>query len=102
MLVEELDAAQPNRECAERRLLVVLEVEQVLAQFFFVDTIGGLALVLRQLPHGAVTGESRYVNQDNTLAKSPALTRAQRGRLDPLVRPPLPIARVLHAYNGLR
>ena len=56
MLVEELDAAQRDRECAERRLLVVLEVEQVLAQFFFVDAIGGLALVLRQLPHGAHVG----------------------------------------------
>ena len=56
VMVDELDGAQRDRECAGIRLLVVFEVEKVLAQFFFADAVGRLAVVLRQLPHGAHVG----------------------------------------------
>jgi hypothetical protein len=38
----------------------------------------------------AVTGKARHVNQNDALAEGPALTRAKRGRLHPLVRPRRP------------
>ncbi len=56
MLEEELDAAQSDGEGTGRNLFVVFEIEKVLAQFFFADLRRGLAIVLRQLPHGEHVG----------------------------------------------
>jgi hypothetical protein len=56
MLIEELDAVERDVQGAASGLFVILEVKEVLAQFFFVDAIRGLAIVLCQLSHSAHVG----------------------------------------------
>jgi len=52
VLEEELDATQRNRARAPRVLLDMLDVEEILAEFFLGDHVGGLVIVLSQLPYG--------------------------------------------------
>ena len=48
-LVEELDAAQGDGDGAALELALVLEVEEVAAEFFFIDQVRGSVVVLGQL-----------------------------------------------------
>jgi hypothetical protein len=50
LLVEELDAAQGNRDGSSLELALVLEVEEVAAKLFFVDLLRGSSVVLGELP----------------------------------------------------
>jgi hypothetical protein len=52
ILEEELDATPCNRARAPRVRLDMLEVEEILAEFFLGDHVGGLVIVLSQLPYG--------------------------------------------------
>ena len=52
MFVEELDAAQCDGAGAAGGVLDVLEVEEVVAQFFLCDPFWGLMVMFRQLAHG--------------------------------------------------
>ena len=56
MLIEELDAVERDVQGAASGLFVILEVKEVLAQFFFVDAIRGLPIVRRQLPYSSHIG----------------------------------------------
>lgn len=51
LFAEALDATQGNRARAPRVLLDILEVEEILSEFFLGDHVRGGALVLRQLAH---------------------------------------------------
>jgi hypothetical protein len=53
MLVKELDATQSNRAGTARSLLLVFEVEEILAQFFLGDAIRGFVVVFGQLSYSA-------------------------------------------------
>src|SRR3989442_14477347 len=48
---EELDPAQRNGAPAPRPLLNILDVEEILPQFFLGDQVGGFLVVLGELAH---------------------------------------------------
>jgi hypothetical protein len=52
MLEEELDAAKRDGTCTARVSLDILEVEEVLGEFFLGDQIGRFVIVLGQLARG--------------------------------------------------
>ena len=53
LFVEELDAAERDGGRGPGKLLLVGEIEKVLAQFFLAELIGTAAVILGQLPDGA-------------------------------------------------
>ena len=67
VLEEELDATQGNRARAPRVLLDILDVEEILSEFFLGDHVWGLVIVLRQLAH------SPDVHLLRTLRQAPEL-----------------------------
>jgi hypothetical protein len=54
--VEELDAAQGNLRRGCRDTQFILQVQEVLSQFFYIDSIGGFLMVLCQSAHSAQVG----------------------------------------------
>jgi hypothetical protein len=52
VFIEKLDAAQGHGTGTARVVLDVLEIEEVVTEFFLRDAVGGLVLVLRQLADG--------------------------------------------------
>ena len=58
---EELDAAQGDGRAPARVLLDILDVEEILSEFFLGDLVWGLVRVLRQLPHSPDGPSPAYV-----------------------------------------
>jgi hypothetical protein len=52
VLIEKLEAAQGDGTRAARVVLDVLEIEEVVTAFFLRDAVGGLVVMVRQLPDG--------------------------------------------------
>ena len=52
VLIEKLDTAQGDGTSAARVMPDVFEIEEVVAQFFLGDAVGGLVAMLRQLADG--------------------------------------------------
>jgi hypothetical protein len=52
VFVEELEAAQGDGGAAARPVFHILDVEKVLSQFFVIDLIRGLAIMLGELSDG--------------------------------------------------
>jgi hypothetical protein len=64
---KELDTGAGDAKRVGGNLSVILEVEEVLAQFLFTDTIWGLAIVFGQLPHDPHVGYLGILGQASQL-----------------------------------
>jgi hypothetical protein len=53
VLVQELDGAQSDGAGTAANLFFIGQVEEILPQFFFRDSVWGLAVVFGQTPYGA-------------------------------------------------
>jgi hypothetical protein len=56
VLIKEAQTVQGMSVSAARNMLIILEIEEVLTEFFFRGEVGGLVVILGQLLDGAYVG----------------------------------------------